>query len=88
MLRPGILFLMLAILIGVIQIFQKGSSKEEKLLSGMVILIIFITCLGSNNALFPSLNNLFLAGPYVFWYVWRFLQICKGILLFFLWKDG
>lgn len=77
MLRPGILFLMLAILIGVIQIFQKGSSKEEKLLSGMVILIIFITCLGSNNALFPSLNNLFLAGPYVFWYVWRFCRSAK-----------
>lgn len=77
MLRPGILFLMLAILIGVIQIFQKGSSKEEKLLSGMVILIIFITCLGSNNALFPSLNNLFLAGPYVFWYVWKFCRSVK-----------
>ena len=78
MLRPGILFLMLALCIGVIEIFRSGAAGEHKLLSGMVVLIILITPLGSNNDLFPILNNLFLAGPYVFWMVWRFCREAKG----------
>ena len=77
MLRPGVLFLMLAICIGIIEIFRPGASREDKLLSGIVILIILITPLGSNNKLFPILNNLFLAGPYVFWMVWRFCRNAK-----------
>ncbi len=74
MLRPGILFMILAMVIGVIVIFHPKMPREDKLLSGIVILIILLTSIGSNNGLFPSLNNLFLAGPFVFWMVWRFLQ--------------
>ncbi len=74
MLRPGILFLILAMVIGVIVIFHPQMPREDKLLSGIVILIILITSIGSNNGLFPSLNNLFLAGPFVFYMVWRFLR--------------
>lgn len=74
MLRPGILFLMMAISIGLIQVFRLGVAKEEKLLSGMVVLIVLLTSLGSNNGIFPSLNNLFLAGPYVFWMIWKFVK--------------
>lgn len=74
MLHPGILFLMAAILTGLIQVFRSGVKKEEKLISGMVVLIVLLTSLGSNNKNFPSLNNLFLAGPYVFWMIWRFVK--------------
>ena len=74
MLRPGILFMILAMVIGVIVIFHPKMPREDKLLSGIVILIILLTSIGSNNGLFPSLNNLFLAGPFVFWMVWRFLR--------------
>jgi len=74
--RPCILFLTLTMLIGAIRIFHRGSPKEEKLLSGMLILVIFLTSLGSNNRTFPSWNNLFVAAPYTLWEVWRFL--CLG----------
>lgn len=74
MLRPGILFLMLTMLIGVIRIFHPGSSREEKLISGMLILVILLTSIGSNNGVYPSLNNLFVAAPYALWESWRFIK--------------
>ena len=74
--RPCILFLMLTLVIGVIRIFHKNSPKEEKLLSGMLILVILLTSIGSNNRTFPSWNNLFVAAPYTLWECWRF--ICGG----------
>ncbi len=77
MLRPGILFLMLTMLIGVIRIFRRDSLKEEKLISGMLILVILLTSLGSNNHVFPSLNNLFVAAPYTLWESWRFIRYGK-----------
>lgn len=71
-LRPGILALMLAMLIGLIRIFDKNAVKEEKLISGMVILVILLTSIGSNNGVYPSMNNLFVAAPYVCYEVWKF----------------
>jgi len=89
--RPGILFLMLTTLIGVIRIFDRNSSREEKLLSGMIILVIQLTSIGSNNGTYPSMNNLFVAAPYTLWESWRFVRgrrqflfPLKGLLLAFL----
>lgn len=85
--HPGILFLILTMLVTVIRIFHKSSPREEKLISGLVLLIILITPLGSNNGAFPSLNNLFLAAPYTLWECWRFLRsagektVGKGLVL-------
>ncbi len=62
---PAVMFLMLALCICVFQILRKNSSKKEKLLAGLILLVIPITSLGSNNGLYPSFNNLFLAAPYV-----------------------
>ena len=76
-LRPGILFLMLAMFIGLIRIIHPASPREEKLISGIVILLILITSIGSNNGIYPSLNNLFLAAPYTLWQCWRFLRHVK-----------
>ena len=72
--RPGTMFMMLAMLIAVIRIFHKGSPREEKLLSGMVVLVILLTSIGSNNGVMPSMNNLFVAAPYTLWESWRFLR--------------
>lgn len=77
MLRPGILFLMLTMFIAVISIFHRDSPKEEKLISGMLILVILLTSIGSNNGVYPSLNNLFVAAPYTFWQCWRFVTKVK-----------
>jgi len=72
MLRPGIVFMMLTMLIALIHIFQKNRDKADKLLVGMLILIILLTSIGSNNGVYPSLNNLFIAIPYTFGEVWKF----------------
>lgn len=72
--HPGPLFLMLAMFIAAVRILDGNALKEEKLISGMVILIILLTSVGSNNDIRPSLNNLFLAAPYTLWESWRFLR--------------
>lgn len=74
MLRPGILFLMLTMFIALIRIFHPNCAKEEKLISGMVLLVVLLTSIGSNNGIYPSLNNLFLAGPYTLWQCWNFMR--------------
>ena len=72
MLRPGILFLMLSLLVCALLLLGPKVQRETKLIAGMVILIIFLTCIGSNNGVFPSLNNLFLTAPFVFWQIYLF----------------
>lgn len=74
MLRPGILFLMLTMFIAMIRIFHPDSRREEKLIGGMLILVILLTSIGSNNGVYPSLNNLFVAAPYTLSESWRFLR--------------
>lgn len=76
-LRPGILFLMLTMGIALIRIFHPESPLEERLISGMVLLVVLLTSLGSNNGVYPSLNNLFVAAPYTLWNCQRFLQYAK-----------
>ena len=74
MLRPGILFLMLTLLVCGIRILQPSVDKNEKLLAGMIFIVMLITPIGSNNGLFPSINNLFLALPYIFY---CFYRLCR-----------
>ncbi len=71
--RPGILFLMLTIFIAAIRIFHPKSRKEDRLLGSMLVLVIFLTSIGSNNRTYPSINNLFIAAPYT-------LQACFAFL--------
>lgn len=77
MLRPGILFLMLAMLIALIRIVQPKAAKEVKLMSGLLILLILLTSIGSNNGVYPSINHLFLVAPYCFWQIYEFFTKAK-----------
>ncbi len=77
MLKPGILFLILTLAVCLVRIFSKKPDKKEKLFAGLVFLSVFITSIGSNNGLLPSLNNLFLAAPYVLWNIYGFCTKCK-----------
>ena len=74
MVRPGILFLMLTMFIALVRIFHPNCSREEKLISIMVLLVVVLTSIGSNNGIYPSLNNLFLASPYTLWQCWNFVR--------------
>ena len=72
--HPGVLFLMLTMFLAAVQIIYPGTAREERLLGGMVLLVVFFTSVGSNNGIYPSLNNLFLAGPYTVWQSVRFFR--------------
>lgn len=78
---PVIVFLMVIMLLAVINVLLRRIPKEEKLISGLVILIIIITSLGSNNGVFPSINNLFIAAPFAFWQFWKICMEWKAIKL-------
>ena len=73
---PGVTFLTLTLLVSLWRIFTPSAPKEEKLISGLIFLIILITSLGSNNKLYPSMNNLFLALPYMYW---QFFRFCRSV---------
>ncbi|MBO6089973.1 MAG: hypothetical protein J6P37_06670, partial [Lachnospiraceae bacterium] len=48
----------------------------HKLIATAVLVIIWITPLGSNNALYPSMNNLFIVAPAVLFMIWN--ELFKG----------
>lgn len=75
--RPAILFLMLTLFIAAVRVLHPGSRKEDRLVGGMLILVIFLTAIGSNNRTYPSINNLFIAAPYTLQACWSFLKGCK-----------
>ncbi|NLL79415.1 MAG: hypothetical protein GX234_06455 [Clostridiales bacterium] len=61
---PTILILVSAIGLGIYRLFRKNSGTEERLLAALVLLVIFVTPLGSNNRSYPVMNNLFLVLPF------------------------
>lgn len=77
--HPGVLFLMLTMFTAAVRIFYPGTPREERLLGGMVLLVVFFTSVGSNNNIYPSLNNLFLAAPYTVWQCVRFIRSVSDI---------
>ena len=79
---PGVTFLTLTLLVTLWRIFEPSAPREEKLVSGLIFLVIWITSLGSNNKLYPSMNNLFLALPYMYWQFYRFCKYAGS----FRWK--
>ncbi len=61
----GAVVIILALLFAVWQLFSPRATETEKILSVIVIIVIGITPLGSNNQLYANLNNMFLVMPYV-----------------------
>lgn len=72
--RSGVLFLILTMIVCLLRILTPKAEKNEKLIAGMIILVSLITPIGSNNRLLTSINNLFLALPYVLWNIYRFCR--------------
>ncbi len=83
MLLPNILLLLFCFTLCAIRIFTPGCPKEEKLLAGLLILVLFLTSIGSNNGVYPSINNLFLALPYVLWSFVRFAKAKRALAVAF-----
>lgn len=68
---PAVTFVIIAIVISVIKIFNRSTDPNSKLVYGLILLCIAITPLGSNNALFPVYNNLFLICPIILMAIWK-----------------
>lgn len=64
---PWIMFLLiLAVLMALYEIFWKKIPAERKVFALMVLCVIAITPIGSNNNVYSNFNNLFIVAPYLF----------------------
>lgn len=75
-LQWGVIFLILSLAVGVWMLFTGMIDDEWKLIGCILLVIVLITPLGSNNYVWPALNNLFFAAPVTFWMIYRF--VCFG----------
>lgn len=67
-------FLLISIAVCLWMCITKTTTKEEKLLSSIVLIIIGITPIGSNNYLYPNYNNMFLVAPIVLTLLWNIMR--------------
>lgn len=67
-------YLLCVIISCVYMILSRKVQREEKLLASILLVIIFITPLGSNNGLYPVMNNLFLIAPVSFYFFYSIYQ--------------
>ncbi len=77
----GVMLLMACLLLGVVTIFSKNKTKEEKVLASCVCVILLITPLGSNNHLYSPMNNCFLAAAFLVNYIWQLLSSKKSSMM-------
>lgn len=76
---PMVLFLLVAIYTAVYCLCGKSVQWEQKILAVLVLVLIFVTPLGGNNQLYPIINNLFLALPFVLWVGYGRLKLVTGL---------
>lgn len=73
-LQWGVVFLLVCLGVTVWMLFTRMLDDEWKLIGCIALLIILITPLGSNNHVWPVLNNLFFIAPVAFWMIYRFAR--------------
>ena len=73
------IFLILSMLTMIAVIRVKNSTDLEKLLAFLVLLVVLITPLGSDNYLYPVINNLFLIAPITWYWLIRFGKSIKDM---------
>ncbi len=73
-LQWAVIFLMIALGNMIWMLFTKSVDIHWKLIASIGIVVILITPLGSNNHVWPVINNLFLAAPATFWMVYKFAR--------------
>ena len=73
-LQWGAVFLLVCLGVTVWMLFTRMLDDEWRLIGCIALLIILITPLGSNNHIWPVLNNLFFITPVAFWMIYRFAR--------------
>lgn len=81
------LFLILTIIFGVADVGGfLTKDNRVRILAAIVLIVIVITPIGSNNYTYANMNNLFIAAPYTFWAAWRLWQKTRGQVFHFPWQ--
>lgn len=73
-LQWGVVFLIISIAVCIWMLVTRMLDDEWKLIGCICLVVILITPLGSNNYVWPILNNLFFTAPVTFWMVYRFVR--------------
>ncbi len=73
-LQWGAVFLLVCLGVTAWMLFTRMLDDEWRLIGCIALLIILITPLGSNNHIWPVLNNLFFIAPVAFWMIYRFAR--------------
>ena len=73
-LQWGVVFLLLSLMVTVWMLFTGMLDDEWRLIGCIALIMILITPLGSNNHIWPVLNNLFFISPVIFWMIYRFVR--------------
>ncbi len=74
MYKWAVVYLLAVILLCVCVIASARTEREEKLWAVILLVIIWVTPLGSNNGIFPIINSMFLVMPVSACMLWRFCQ--------------
>ncbi|MDE5596867.1 MAG: hypothetical protein K2J04_03450, partial [Lachnospiraceae bacterium] len=80
------LFVLVTIVCAVFLLINRKYRVEDKILALIILIQIFIGPLGSNNALYTTFNNLFLAAPFTLCVCYGWFIGTKGKEIHFPWK--
>lgn len=73
-LQWGVIFLILSLGIQLWMLVTRMIDDEWMLIGFISLIMILVTPLGSNNYVWPALNNLFFVAPVTFWMVYKFAR--------------
>ena len=73
-LQWGVIFLIISLVIDLWMLWSRMIDDEWMLIGFISLIMILITPLGSNNHVWPVLNNLFFVAPVTFWMVYKFAR--------------
>ena len=76
--NSAVLLLLVAILAALYCLFRKSIRPQLKILAILLLVQIFVTPLGSNNYLYPIINNLFIAVPFLLWAAYDRYVSCRA----------
>lgn len=79
---PCVMLFEMMILLALARVFNRKAAKEDRLFAILLLLMISIAPLGSNNVMYCNINNAFLILPGFLWMGWNFCRERKEVLAF------
>jgi hypothetical protein len=73
-LQWAVIFIIISLLTMMGMLFSQSVDVHWRLIASIGIVIILVTPLGSNNHIWPVINNLFFIAPVTMWHIYRFAR--------------